>query len=95
MKLLETNNTEKDKILEILINLSGFDLFQVNLLELNALFRISFLLFETVKKENEEKSKQTEQDLTESLELLLLTNKTETASNIEVKSSMYILYYFM
>ena len=95
MNLLETNINDREKTLEILINLSGFDLFLDSLLEQNAIFRISYLLFETVKKDSEKKKeeeKSEEKELILDLDLLLLKPKTENNQHIEVKSSkLYIL----
>ena len=89
MKLLESSPNDRDLVLQNIINLSGYDIFQDNLHELNAIYRISFMLFETVKKELEEteKEKDKDLDLDLSLDLLTITTKTKVSSNIVVKTS--------
>lgn len=87
LALLDKFPEERELIIQNLVNLSGYLVFQNNLIENNAIFRISYLLFEIVNKQIADKKKETEEFDISTLDISLLTSKQQTSSKMEIKSS--------
>jgi hypothetical protein len=89
---VEADNDNRDLVLQIMINLSGDELFQSRLLEFNSIYRICNLLYQKMPKEINAISSSDKENLKREIDLFAmehgLFNNDRAQENIKVKFSM-------
>jgi hypothetical protein len=89
---VEADNDNRDLVLQIMINLSGDELFQTRLLEFNSIYRISNLLYQKMPKEINSNSNSDKENLQREIDLFAmehgLYNNEKNQENIKIKFSM-------